>query len=42
MCMDPPNTMHVGNYMFIGAKIVDGSLLHVVYKEKIILNKDGR
>lgn len=40
--MDPPSTIHVGNYMFIGAKIVDGSLLYEVYKEKIILNKDGR
>ena len=34
--------MYVGNYMFIGAKIMDGSLLYVVYEEKIILNKDGR
>lgn len=42
MYMDLPSTIHVGNYMFIGAKIVDGSLLYEVYKEKIILNKDGR
>ena len=42
VCMDPPSTTYVGDYMFIVVKIVDRSLWHVVYKEKIILNKDSR
>ena len=41
VCMEPPNTTHPGDWMFIVPEVVDGRLWHVAYEGRAVPNAEG-